>query len=313
MAAYNCSQGTFSGKGNIEIFYEKWIAERAKAIVVIVHGLGEHSGRYSNIIETASGKGISFYALDHRGHGRSKGISGHVDSFMDYILDLKIFVNGIKAAYPDLPVLMLGHSLGGAIACRYALTYQDDLSGLILSSAGFMPALEIPFFKKKSAAFLSALFPTMEMESGLDPNDLSHDEAVIKNYIEDPLVHSVVTPRFYTEFTENAAFCLDHVEQIRIPLLVIHGEDDKICRPEGSQIVFDRADSQDKQIIIFPGLYHETMNETLKQRTKVLSAVSKWFVAHSHSLTHRSSPVKAAAAGKKAVKAKGKKIVRKKA
>jgi len=280
VSKYNYTQGTFSGKGNIEIAFQGWAVDRPKAVVVVVHGLGEHSGRYMNIIETMAGKGISFFGLDHRGHGRSQGIRGHIDSFMDYIIDLKTFVNMVHEAHKDTPVIMLGHSLGGAIACRYALTYQNDIDGLILSSAALMPAVKIPAIKRMAGVVLSKIFPTVNMANELDSIYLSHDENVVKAYNEDPLVHGLVTPRFFTEFTANGQFCLDHASQLRLPLLIFHGTGDRFCNIKGSEFVYERSLSEDKKFEVFPDLYHETMNETVKEKAKVLAVVSKWMLAH---------------------------------
>ena len=319
MSKFNYTQGSFTGKGNIEISFQGWAVDRPKAVVVIVHGLGEHSGRYMNIIETMAGKGVSFFGLDHRGHGNSKGIRGHIDSFMDYIIDLKMFVNMVHEAHKDTPVIMLGHSLGGAIACRFALTYQNDIDGLILSSAGLIPSVEIPVLKKKAAGVLSTVFPTLNMSNELDSKYLSHDETVVKAYNDDPLVHGLVTPRFYTEFTANGQFCLDHARQLRLPILLIHGTDDHFCSIKGSELVYERSESDDKLLVTFPDLYHETMNESVKDRAKVLAVVSKWIMGHiSAKSVKKNKPektvkpikkaeskiVKKTAAKKKAVKAK---------
>ena len=237
---------------------------------------------------------------------------------MDYIYDLKIYVNMIRSKYPDTPLLMLGHGLGGTIACRYALTYQDDLSGLVFSSPGFIPLLDIPPFKAKCASFLSSLTPSLQIRFNMDPADLSHDEAAISSIVNDSLIHMTITPRFYTEYMNNAAFCIDHARQLRIPLLFIHGSDDRFCDPKGSQIVFDSAESEDKTAFFFPGLNHDTINESPKPRTKVLSALTKWIAAHSHVRTQRKASPAAPAAGKASLKtsaksAKGKKVVKKKA
>lgn len=317
MAKINCTQGKFTGKGNIEIFFQQWAADRPKVNVVIVHDLGDHSGRYSNLIEACAGKGVSFFALDHRGHGQSKGTRGHANSFMDYIFDLKMFINTIHRDYPEQPLLLLGQGLGGTIACKYALSYQNDISGLILTSAGFIPTIEIPFLKNKCMNVLSSMTPALQISYGFDPSYLSHDEAAVTRFMEDPLVHATITPRLYTEYMESAAFCLDHSEQLRIPLLILHGEEDQLCSPKGSTIVFEHASSEDKSMTLLPGLYHEIMNEDLKPRNKVLAILSKWIVSHSrvkNSRTSAAAPVKTKPAVKKQTKpaVKGKTSVGKK-
>jgi len=199
MAAYQHSTGTFIGKGGIEIFFQQWEVANPKAILIIIHGLGEHSGRYGNLIDALQNKGIAIYGLDHRGFGRSGGKRGHVDSFMDYIYDMKIFVNMLKDKHPNKPVIMLGHSMGGVLALKYALTHAEDLDALILSSPGLVPAIKVPAWKKNLAIFLSSKIPSLTMPSGLDATTISRDKEVVKQYLADPLVHDKVTPRFYVK------------------------------------------------------------------------------------------------------------------
>mgnify|MGYP005836440075 FL=1 len=305
MKGYTHGTGTFIGKGGIEIYFQAWRAERPKGIVVISHGLGEHSGRYANIIERMRGSGVSFYALDHRGHGRSGGTRGHVASFMEYIRDLKVFINQIKDEYGTLPIVLLGHSLGGLIAMKYALTHPDDMKALVLSSAGLVPAVAVPAWKKKMGLFFSKHIPTLAMSNGLDAAELSHDRSVVDAYVNDPLVHDRVTSRWYAEFTATEEECLRRASELDMPLLVIHGKADAIVDYRGSEKVYAEARSKDKTLHLFPGLYHETMNETPSERAKVLDVVAKWIVSHLGGRT-------AVTAGKPKAKKTAKKTAKKK-
>lgn len=255
-------------------------ADKPACAVIIIHGLGEHSGRYTNLISAPSSKKISFFAVDLRGHGESEGQKGHVQSFMDYVYDLKIFVNMIREAHTDLPVYMLGHSLGGAIACRYALTYQNDLSGLILSSPAITLGIKPSLIKKSAAHTLSVVAPATDMANELNPKDLSHDEEVVKQYIDDPLVHDRITPRLYTELVSNGVYCLERAADLRLPFLVLHGTADKISDVRGSQLIHERSISDDKHLSLFPDLFHETMNEKKRDRQKVISTIIDWIVSH---------------------------------
>lgn len=279
MKVYKHGTGTFIGKGGVEIYFQAWLAEKPKGIVVISHGLGEHSGRYVNIIDKMQGSGVSFYALDHRGHGRSGGNRGHVASFMEYIQDLKVFINQIKDEYGTLPIVLLGHSLGGLIAMKYALTHPADMKALVLSSAGLIPAVAVPEVKKKMGLFFSKYIPTLAMSNGLDAAELSHDRSVVDAYVNDPLVHDRVTSRWYAEFTATEEECLRRASELRMPLLVIHGKADAIVDYRGSEKVYAEALSKDKTIHIFSGLYHETMNETPSERAKVLDVLAKWIAS----------------------------------
>jgi alpha-beta hydrolase superfamily lysophospholipase len=299
MAAYQHSTGTFIGKGGLEIFFQQWEVTNPKAILVIIHGLGEHSGRYGNLIDALQNKGIAIYALDHRGFGRSGGKRGYVDSFMDYIYDMKIFVNMIKDKHPNKPVIMLGHSMGGVLALKYALTHAEDLDALILSSPGLVPAIKVPAWKKNLAIFLSSKIPSLTMPSGLDATTISRDKEVVKQYLADPLVHDKVTPRFYVEMMNTIDECINRCGEIKHPLLLFHGTADALVLDEASKIVYQKASSKDKTLKLFEGLYHETMNELEPDRKKVLKLVAEWIVAHAKKTTtakpKASKPAKKAA------------------
>lgn len=280
MKSYTHSTGTYIGKGGVEIFYQCWTVERPRAVVVIAHGVGEHSGRYGHIINAMSGAGVSFYAIDHRGHGKSGGKMGHVESFMEYVYDLKLFMNFVKEDAKNAPLFMMGHSMGGVIALKYALTYPEDIDALIASSAGMIPAVEIPKWKESLGLFFSKHLPGFTMPSGLPSTFISHDMEIVRAYDNDPLVHDKVSARWYTEFLGTGQECLARASELRMPLLVFHGTGDQIVDFKGSDRLFQAASSKDKSLHLFEGLYHETMNETPAERAKVLDVVSKWIMAH---------------------------------
>lgn len=276
MNSYTHNTGTFIGKGGTEIFFQNWCVDKPRGILVIAHGIGEHSGRYDNIISELKGGNVSIYALDHRGHGRSSGKRGHVDSFMDYVYDLKLFIDLIREENNAIPLILLGHSMGGVIACKYALEYSEDINGLILSSAGVIPAVHVPAIKKKLSGISSKYTPSMPFSTGLDTSCLSHDAAVIDAYENDRLVHDKVTARWFTEFMKAGDECINRSLEIRMPLLVFSGKDDKIVDYRGSEALFNNASSLSKELHVFEGLYHETMNET--ENKKVLQTVSRWIL-----------------------------------
>jgi len=274
MNSYTHSIGTFIGKGGTEIFFQNWSVDNPRCIFVIAHGVGEHSGRYDNIIDELSASSVSIYALDHRGHGKSGGKQGHVESFMDYVYDLKIFIDLIKEDINDNRLILLGHSMGGVIACKYALTYSEDIDGLILSSPGFIPAFRVPGWKTKLAGILSRYAPSFTMPTGLDTGGLSRDPAVVDDYENDRMVHGMVSARWYTEMTKTAGECLDRAMELRMPLLVFHGDADRIVDYRGSEKLFHNASSMKKDLHILKGFYHETMNDTEKKA--ILQIVSRW-------------------------------------
>jgi len=316
MDKYEHSTGTFIGMGANQIFFQKWTVPSPKAIVIIAHGLGEHSGRYNNLIEKMSSKNISFYAIDHSGHGNSDGIKGHIDSFNDYIKDLKLFLNLIRDRVEKVPVFLLGHSMGGVIACRFAINHPGEIEGLILSSAAFTTEEVISPFKQKLVRVLSKYMPKYSDSNGLDAQDISSDEDTIDAYENDPLVHDRISARLYTELKSAAKDCLNRAYDLRIPLLIFHGKGDKIVSFKGSQKFYNDSPSRDKELKLFDDLRHETMNETKSERAKVLSLVSGWITKHISSAKPASKPKPAAkpkTATKKKAAVKPKTVVKKKA
>lgn len=278
MTDYQHETGTIIGGNGNEIYIQRWISLNPIASLVIAHGLGEHSGRYGNLINRLEGKRISIYALDHKGHGRSAGKRGHVVDFNEYVNDLSFFINGVIDENPNLPVFLLGHSMGGVISILYAFQNQEKLAGLILSSPGLVPTVDAPKYKLALASFLSKYFPSITVSNELDANYISHDREVVAAYLNDPLVHDRISTRWYTEFMKSAQECLHRASEITIPLFVFHGTDDRIVDFAGSIQLFDAASSRDKTKLLLEGLYHETMNEVEYEREKVLSAVARWIL-----------------------------------
>jgi alpha-beta hydrolase superfamily lysophospholipase len=307
MKSYNHDTGSFTGKGGIEIFFQKWVADKAKAVVILVHGLGEHSGRYENLLKSFADKKISVFAIDHRGHGKSDGKKGHIDSFMDYVYDLKLFLEFIKEENKGLPVIIYGHSMGGVVAAKYAMTYPDYLSMLVLSSPAFSSALKVPAWKTAIASFFSSRISSLTLPNGLSASDISHDGDIIAAYENDPLVHNKITVRWVVEFLRAGQECINNAGIIKKPLLVFHGKEDRIADYNASEKFFSSASSAVKKLFIFEGLFHETINETQSERDKVLNDVTGWILRNIDS----SAPVKKAASKPAAKKAPVKKAAAK--
>ncbi len=302
MKSYNHETGSFTGKGGVEIFFQKWLADKTKAVLVLVHGLGEHSGRYENLLKGLADKKISVFAIDHRGHGKSDGKRGHIDSFMDYVYDLKLFLEFIKEENKGLPVILYGHSMGGVIAAKYAMTYPDDLSMLVLSSPAFASTGNIPSWKSAVVSFLSSRIGTMTFPNGLKVSDISHDKDVIASYTNDPLVHNKITARWAVEFSRAGQECLNNAGSIRKPLLVFHGKSDHIADYKGAEQFYNSAYSSLKKLFIYENLFHETINETPSEREKVISEVTGWIVKNidsSASTAGKGASVKKPASEKK--------------
>ena len=280
MSDYIYGSGTIESPDGSKLFFQTWKKAQPQGIILICHGVGEHSGRYGNLLNTLKDHELSVYALDHRGHGKSEGKRGHIMSFDAYVDDFDLLVKKAADENLGLPLIIFGHSMGGTIVFKYVLKYGQEFAGLVLSSAGLIAKVEVPPFKVAAAKLLSRILPSLTMSSGLDSKLLSHDQKVVEEYVNDPLVHDQVSSRWYTEFIAAGQECLQRAAEITLPVLMIHGQADGIVDVRGSEEVMQKASSHDKELCIFENLYHETMNESLPDKEKVLETIKTWIIKH---------------------------------
>jgi lysophospholipase len=221
--------------------------------------------------------GYAVYALDHRGHGRSEGPRALLERVELAVADLDQLVVLARTATPDVPVFLLGHSLGGMIALRYAAVHQDRLSGLILS--GSLAALEpVPAALRLIGQLLSAIAPRTPLIA-IDPSLVSRDPAVVEAYRNDPLVcHGKLPARTAAEIADTVAALPATVGVIGVPALILYGTADRLCPPAGSMMLGERLGSADRTVKAYDGLFHEIFNEP--ERDAVLDDVCAWLSAH---------------------------------
>jgi lysophospholipase len=270
---------TLTGNGGVKISYDTWTptpeSGSPRGILVITHGLGEHGRRYDHVAERLGGLGLIVVVPDHRGHGRSGGPRAGLKRFADYTDDLgQVFA---KVHQPGLPAFLLGHSMGGTIALDYALAHQGDLAGLILSGAAVQPGEDQPKAVLAIAKVLGRFLPSLPT-ARLDSAGISRDPQVVAGYNADPMVfHGKVPAGLAGGLLAVMDTFPERLPQLTIPLLVLHGGQDKITNPAGSDLVAARASSADKTLKKYPGLYHEIFNEP--EKDAVLDDVAGWLEA----------------------------------
>lgn len=261
------------GADGVQIFTQSWLPDAAdpRAIVVLVHGFGEHSDRYDWVAGRLVSAGYAVYASDHRGHGRSQGDRALVD--VDTVVaDVDRLVDQAAGAHPQLPVAMLGHSLGGLIALRYALAHQRRLRALVLS--GPLAALDAPAPALALARGLARIAPKLGVTS-LDARLVSRDPAVVTAYREDPLVHHGRIPaRTVAEMARAVEGFPDVVGRVTVPTLIVYGTADGLCPTSGAIMLAERIGSVDLTTRAYEGLYHEILNEP--ERETVMGDVLGW-------------------------------------
>jgi len=275
---------SFVAQDGLKIFYRTYLpgrqtgkSEQERSRVVIVHGIGEHSGRYNNIVDVLLPRGISIWALDLRGHGRSEGKRGHIASFEEYISDVLSLVNiARKSKEEDTKCFILGHSMGGLITLYFALKYPQLIDGMIVSSPALGLAVRVPFIKVILGRLMSFLFPSFTMGNGLNVGMLSHDEGVVQAYVEDPLVHDRVSARWFTEILNAMKYVNSSATSLKIPILMQLAQDDHLTDPLVAEEFFERLTVRDKTLWVYEGLYHEIYNEKEELRRKPLEDLQAW-------------------------------------
>lgn len=273
------SEGFFQGVAGLELYYQRWGPDKDhRAILAIIHGFGEHSGRYMNVVGHLTSRGYVVYGLDHRGHGRSHGQRGHIGEWGEYRGDVKAFLHMIMEQESGRPIFLLGHSMGALIALDYILRHPEGLRGAIISGAPMEPVVTKPYLLVL-ARLLSWICPRISFNVGLDKSALSRDPAVLKSYEEDPLVHGVATPRWAAEFFSTREWVKTHLANVRIPILIIHGEADRMNLSSGSRSLYEKVTSPDKQLEIYPRSYHRP-HEDLDYK-QVMKDLEQWLEKHS--------------------------------
>jgi acylglycerol lipase len=272
--------GHFSGDKGLKIFYRKLPAEKEKTRLVIAHGLGEHSGRYDRVANRLVTEGVSIWALDFCGHGRSEGKRGHVHNFGQYISDLdKLVAIASEGAPKHSKIFLLGHSLGGLIALNYAFRFPDKLNGLVVSSPVLAFKVKVPAVKIVLGKVMSVVLPGLSMANELDPTKISHDKSVVDAYIHDPLVHNRVTARWFTEFAAAMEKIRQSAPELKVPILMQIAGNDFLVDASASESFFNHLSLEDKTIHVYSDLFHEIYNEPEKQRTAVLDDLNTWLEA----------------------------------
>lgn len=272
------TEGIFSGRKGLCLYYQCWLPSTdPKAILLVVHGWAEHSGRYTNLVNYFVPKGYAICALDHRGHGKSEGRRGYVERFSDYLDDLKTFFDIVRSEHGDAKIFLVGHSMGGTIATAYSIRNQHDLAGLIVSGVGVKPGSSLSSAIIPLAQILSLLLPRLGIMV-LDASAISQDKAVVDAYVNDPLVYrGKITCRFGVEILATLRKLPSEMPEINLPILIMHGTADRLCDPEGSRILYERADSRDKTLKLYEGFYHEIFNEP--GHKQVLADMEAWLAA----------------------------------
>ncbi len=278
------AEGTLIGKRSFRLVYRAWLPEgEPKAVAVVVHGYGEHMGRYAHVVEALVQRDYAVYGIDHRGHGGSQGVRAHVERFDNFVEDLHLLVGKAKDAHHGLPVFMIGHSMGGLIATRYALRHQEELVGLVLSGAALHIGDEVSPLLKKLSALISTLAPRIPIVpwAAGDESLLSRDPAVDEAVRADELCFKgKIRARMGHELLKAANDARARLAELTLPLLIMHGTADRITNPQGSLQLYEEARSTDKTLKLWQDCRHEIFNEL--DKAEVIAFAADWLDERVH-------------------------------
>lgn len=269
------TEGTLHAFDGLTIYHQAWLPDSdPTAVVMLIHGLGEHSGRYAHVAEALNDAGVAVHALDHRGHGKSEGKRVFVKSYDEFMRDLVQFRTHIEHEHPDLPLILLGHSMGGNLAVGHTLDHQAGIAGLALSGAALEVGSDLSPGKLKAFKLIARIAPGIRPE-GLSAEAISRDPNVVEAYQNDPLV-------FTGKISAGlGAALIDAMErfparypELTLPILVLHGTDDQLASVDGSRALEAAAVNADVTAHYYEGLYHEVFNEP--EQDQVLSDLVGW-------------------------------------
>lgn len=268
-------------QGGITFHVQGWEPDaNPKAVVALVHGLGDHSGRYLHVGKTLTSAGYALIGFDLRGHGRSGGARGHFPSLEAVMGDIRQFFRLLSGRYPGVSQFLYGHSLGGLLVLAYTLQYGADLKGVIATGPGLRSALQEQKAKVAMVKMLGSLTPTTIIKSDLEVAAISHDPTVVQAYKDDPLVHDRVSLGFGKAGLSAVDLCFDRARGFKPPLLLMHGKADRITFPSGSEDFARLAGETNKDVTLklWDGLYHEIHNEP--EQGEVFKTMVEWLDGH---------------------------------
>jgi alpha-beta hydrolase superfamily lysophospholipase len=275
-------ESKWQGNNRITFYIRGWEPnnKRPRALLALIHGLGEHTGRYIHVGKTLTDAGFALVGFDLRGHGRSGGARGHFPALNAVMQDIRQFFKFLVQRYPDLPHFLYGHSLGGLLSLAYALQYPAGLNGVIVTGAGLRSPLQEQKGKIAMVHVLGSLLPAITVPSGLDATTISRDADVVKKYINDPIVHDKTSLGLGKTAIKAIEFSFAHASEFKPPLLIMHGAADKLTYPSGSEDFAKLASENNKDVTLklWDGLFHEIHNEP--EKAEVFKLMIDWLDKH---------------------------------
>ncbi len=274
MSSIQSREAFFKTFDGLSLYRKTTEIEKPKGVIILVHGIAEHIGRYDYTTSFLANHGYNVVGWDLRGHGKSSGKRIYIRRFHQYLDDLKEILNQTQSAFPGLPVFLLGHSMGGGIVTLFVIEKNPPVAGILLSGPSLKISNDISPFMQKLSKIISVILPKLPALK-LDSAGISRDPEVVKSYDTDPLNYRKgILARTGAEILKATGIISTRMSEIRCPAFIMHGSADKLSDPSGSQTFFDGISSADKTLKFYDGLYHEILNEP--EKDSVLNDIVDW-------------------------------------
>ncbi|MDW7674923.1 MAG: alpha/beta hydrolase [Bacillota bacterium] len=276
MIKLQSSQFKMSSADGTKLFVRRWQPnEKLTGVICLVHGLGEHSGRYHHVAEAIARAGYGVLAIDLRGHGQSAGKRGYTPSYDALMQDVDCLRAAAAKEFPTCPCYLYGHSMGGNLVLNYALRYKKELAGVIATSPWLKLSFEPSSIKLLVGHIMDKIYPGFIQENGLNAKFLSHDDEAVVKYLNDPLVHNKISARLFISVHAAGQWAIDNAKALELPVLLLHGAGDKITDVAGSNLFAQQA--RNCTFKVWSHLYHELHNEIEKE--EVINTIIGWLVS----------------------------------
>jgi alpha-beta hydrolase superfamily lysophospholipase len=272
------SEWNWKSLDGLDMYARGWAPQGTpKAAIMLVHGLGEHVGRYDHVAAALTEKGYAMLGFDLRGHGKSGGPRGHTPSYDALMDDIASFSQQTEMRYTGLPRFLYGHSLGGNLVLNYALRRKPDLRGVIATGPWLKLAFDPPASQVTLGRLMNGIAPGFIQHSKLNTKGLSHDQTVVSAYENDPLVHDKISARLFVAIYESGLWALEHAAEFPLPLLIMHGSADPITSAKASQEFAQKVGGK-ATLKVWDGMYHEIHNEL--EKAEVFNTMLEWLGKH---------------------------------
>ena len=276
----NETEHTFENEDKLSIFYREWLPDGTiRGIVIIAHGLGEHSGRYRHVADALTAVGFACYGIDLRGHGKSGGLRAFISDVRLAVADLRQLYDIVSARHSQKPVLLFGHSMGSLIGLEFALLYPDRLRGMAMSGTAINAEEMRPAWLISLCLIAARYIPKIRLSPPGSPRVLTQDDEVLQDWWADPLIDKGMW-RVGTSaaLLQSSRRIRQRAHQLKLPLLCLHGTDDHLVPATGATYLQNHAQSPDITVKIYEGLRHELVNEI--RRDDIINTITRWLAAH---------------------------------